>query len=194
VADSNAFAAPGRPVRVAIRVSDPILSDWVANALVHAKDLSVGDGDDPADVTIVDHPATDPGHIVRLTDGSAAHALQHGAESLIPHRNLDPAVLANIVRVVAAGYTVASADEPPEEIVSWAGHHEDEPGLSPLTAREQAVLALLAEGASNKMIARQLAISPSTAKFHVASLLRKLSAHNRLDAVATGVRRGLVMI
>jgi DNA-binding CsgD family transcriptional regulator len=62
----------------------------------------------------------------------------------------------------------------------------------PLTARELEVLALLAEGASNKMIARRLGISVHTAKFHVGSLLDKLDAVGRTDAVAHAARLGVI--
>ena len=61
-----------------------------------------------------------------------------------------------------------------------------------LTSRELEVLALLAEGASNKVIARRLGISVHTAKFHVASLLDKLDAVGRTDAVAHAARRGVI--
>ncbi len=61
-----------------------------------------------------------------------------------------------------------------------------------LTPRELDVLALLAEGASNKAIAEQLGISVHTAKFHVASLLEKLDATGRTDAVAHAARRGVI--
>ena len=61
-----------------------------------------------------------------------------------------------------------------------------------LTPRELDVLALLAEGASNKMIARRLGISVHTAKFHVGSLLDKLDATGRTDAVAHAARRGVI--
>jgi DNA-binding NarL/FixJ family response regulator len=54
------------------------------------------------------------------------------------------------------------------------------------------VLALLAEGASNKMIARRLGISFHTAKFHVHSLIDKLDATGRTDAVAHAARRGVI--
>jgi DNA-binding CsgD family transcriptional regulator len=65
-------------------------------------------------------------------------------------------------------------------------------GDVPLTPRELEVLALLAEGASNKVIARRLGISVHTAKFHVASLLDKLDAVGRTDAVAHAARRGVI--
>jgi len=68
------------------------------------------------------------------------------------------------------------------------------PGIRKLTPREHEVLELLAAGASNKMIARRLGISVATAKFHVAALLDKLGARGRSDAVAIGVRRGLLML
>jgi DNA-binding CsgD family transcriptional regulator len=61
-----------------------------------------------------------------------------------------------------------------------------------LSPREFEVLALLAEGASNKEIARRLNISVHTAKFHVGSLLDKLDAVGRTDAVAQAARRGVL--
>jgi len=62
----------------------------------------------------------------------------------------------------------------------------------PLTPRELEVLALLAEGLSNKAIARRLGISVHTAKFHVGALMDKLDAVGRTDAVAHAVRRGVI--
>jgi len=64
----------------------------------------------------------------------------------------------------------------------------------PLTHREREVLAMLAEGLSNKVIAYRLGISEHTVKFHVTSILGKLQAGSRTDAVMQGIRRGLVMM
>ena len=61
-----------------------------------------------------------------------------------------------------------------------------------LTPRELEVLTLLAEGASNKLIARRLGVSTHTAKFHVASLMDKLDAVSRTDAVAHAARLGVI--
>ncbi|MCP4386462.1 MAG: helix-turn-helix transcriptional regulator [Hyphomicrobiales bacterium] len=61
-----------------------------------------------------------------------------------------------------------------------------------LTPRELDVLALLAEGASNKAIARRLGISVHTAKFHVGSLIDKLDAIGRTDVVAHAARLGVL--
>jgi len=63
-----------------------------------------------------------------------------------------------------------------------------------LTPRELEVLSLLAEGASNKAIARRLGISVHTAKFHVGSLLDKLDASGRTDAVTHAARLGVIQL
>ena len=63
-----------------------------------------------------------------------------------------------------------------------------------LTPREVQVLAMLAEGHGNKTIAWKLGISEHTAKFHVASILSKLNAGTRTEAVTLGIRRGLIMV
>jgi len=61
-----------------------------------------------------------------------------------------------------------------------------------LTPREVEVLELLAEGLANKAIGVRLKISDQTVKFHVASIIGKLGASNRTDAVRLAVRRGLI--
>ena len=63
-----------------------------------------------------------------------------------------------------------------------------------ITPREIQVLSLLAEGASNKSIARRLGISVHTVKFHVASLLDKFEAIGRTDAVTQAVRLGVIQL
>jgi NarL family two-component system response regulator LiaR len=61
-----------------------------------------------------------------------------------------------------------------------------------LTEREEQVLALVVKGLSNVQIARRLGISPSTARFHVSSILSKLGTANRAEAAALAVKHGLV--
>jgi len=68
------------------------------------------------------------------------------------------------------------------------------PNGAPLTPRELEVLAAMADGASNKAIARRLGISFHTAKFHVAAILAKLDADSRTEAVARAAHLGLVML
>jgi DNA-binding NarL/FixJ family response regulator len=66
--------------------------------------------------------------------------------------------------------------------------------VEPLTPREMDVLEMLTEGLSNKMIAHRLSISDHTAKFHVNSILAKLNAGTRTEAVTRGIRLGLIKI
>lgn len=63
-----------------------------------------------------------------------------------------------------------------------------------LTPRESEVLQMLASGLGNKEIAAKLAISEHTVKFHVASILGKLGATSRTEAVSLGIRRGLILL
>jgi DNA-binding CsgD family transcriptional regulator len=106
------------------------------------------------------------------------------------------AALADRVASALAGIEgvelVAAADEPDALVVAaTAGASAGDTEVA-LTARELEVLALLAEGASNKLIARRLGISAHTAKYHVASLLEKLDAVSRTDAVAHAARIGVL--
>ena len=64
--------------------------------------------------------------------------------------------------------------------------------LDPLTARESEVLGLLADGLGNKEIASRLSISEHTIKFHIRSILGKLGASSRTEAVSRGLRIGLI--
>ena len=68
-----------------------------------------------------------------------------------------------------------------------------EPGAG-LTPRETEVLALLAEGLSNKGIAARIGIAERTAKFHVESILAKLGAETRSEAIVLAARRGMVAL
>jgi DNA-binding NarL/FixJ family response regulator len=63
-----------------------------------------------------------------------------------------------------------------------------------LTAREREILEMMAEGLSNRLIARRLGISRYTVKFHVASILGKLRAGSRTEAVMLGIRSGLISL
>jgi DNA-binding CsgD family transcriptional regulator len=87
---------------------------------------------------------------------------------------------------------VAKGDEPDALVVTAPGAASGPDANVELTPRELEVLVLLAEGASNKQIARRLGISAHTAKYHVASLLEKLDAVSRTDAVAHAARIGVL--
>jgi DNA-binding CsgD family transcriptional regulator len=107
----------------------------------------------------------------------------------------DPALAERVAAMLAGvpGLRLASPGEPADlalipASVGFAGGEGD----AALTPREHEVLSLLAEGASNKSIARRLGISVHTAKFHVRQLLDKLDATGRTDAVAHAARRGVI--
>lgn len=74
-----------------------------------------------------------------------------------------------------------------------AAETTETPG-EPLTARELEVLQLLAEGLANKTIAARLRVSEHTVKFHVASIMTKLGAASRTEAVTQAARRGLLIL
>ena len=99
------------------------------------------------------------------------------------------ALLANVpgLRLVRGNESADVALVPPTTIVSVSAD-----GDVPLTPRELEVLTLLAEGLSNKAIARRLGISVHTAKFHVGALIDKFDAVGRTDAVAQAARRGVI--
>jgi DNA-binding CsgD family transcriptional regulator len=107
----------------------------------------------------------------------------------------DPALAGRVVALLAdvEGLELVGKSNAPDALVVAAlGAATELEANIELTARELEVLALLAEGASNKLIARRLGISAHTAKYHVASLLEKLDAVSRTDAVAHAARIGVL--
>jgi DNA-binding CsgD family transcriptional regulator len=93
-----------------------------------------------------------------------------------------------------SGLRLAVGGEPADIVVAAAPRERDPNADAELTPRELEVLALLAEGASNKVIARRLGVSVHTAKFHVGRLLDKLDAVGRTDAVAHAARLGVIQL
>ena len=107
----------------------------------------------------------------------------------------DPALadrLAFLLGGVAGLRLAAPGEAATVALVSHDQRAIAEPADIDLTPRERDVLLLMAEGASNKTIARRLGISVHTAKFHVGSLLDKLDATGRTDAVAHAARLGVI--
>jgi DNA-binding CsgD family transcriptional regulator len=104
----------------------------------------------------------------------------------------DPALadrLASLLGGLSGLRLAAPGEEATVRVVSRDSHTAP---LIELTPRERDVLVLVAEGASNKSIARRLGISVHTAKFHVSSLLDKLDATGRTDAIVHAARRGVI--
>ena len=79
------------------------------------------------------------------------------------------------------------------KLLQQISHASDSPAATKaVTSREYEVLALLARGLPNKEIAAELGISERTVKFHVTSILGKMDATNRTEAVTVAVQRGLI--
>jgi DNA-binding NarL/FixJ family response regulator len=99
------------------------------------------------------------------------------------------------VQAVAAGLVAYEADAPSNLTIGRApGPLPVSTELDDLTGREREVLTLVAMGLTNKAIAQRLGISEHTVKFHVASILAKLDAESRTEAVHLAVRRGLLTL
>ena len=125
-----------------------------------------------------------------LQSSWAGDALRSGIRAVLPG-DLGPREILAAVEAAAAGLAVLHPQDIPALVA-------DRPlpavQSQTLTPREVQVLAMLAEGLGNKTIAWKLGISEHTAKFHVASILSKLNAGTRTEAVTLGIRRGLIMV
>jgi DNA-binding NarL/FixJ family response regulator len=141
------------------------------------------------------HPAA----IVVLTDDPfsawAAEALRAGIRAILP-RQASAGEIVAAVEAAAAGLVVLHRDALEALLLIPASAPRALPS-SPnqtLTPREIEVLGMLAEGLGNKAIAWRLDISEHTVKFHVGSILAKLNASSRTEAVTLGIRQGLIML
>src|SRR3974390_2677095 len=116
-------------------------------------------------------------------------ALRAGVRGILPVE-VDGNQLSAAIRAIAQGLVVLY---PSEDRLSRRTGLEAY-AVETLTPREKEVLQMLALGRSNKEIAARLKISEHTAKFHVASVLGKLGAATRAEAVSIAMRRGLILL
>lgn len=100
--------------------------------------------------------------------------------------------LATAIAAAKAGLVVVHPDALKSSVEARAA--EPRGGATTLTPRELEILEMMAEGMSNRTIANRLGISSQTVKFHVASILAKLGAGSRTEAVTFGVRHGLIAL
>jgi len=98
----------------------------------------------------------------------------------------DVSPAADVVLVARASAAARPTSTRGETIIAGSG--------TTLTNREREILALLADGLGNKQIAARLGISTNTVKTHLELLFDKLAVSSRAEAVAAGVKRGLLLL
>jgi len=118
-------------------------------------------------------------------DAEILRALEAGARAYVL-KSMPPSELVDVIRQVHAG-----KKRIPSEIAAYlAEHYSDER----LTIREVDILRQLAGGNRNRDIAEKLFISEETVKAHLKHIMEKLGANDRTQAVAIGVRRGIIQL
>ncbi len=211
--------ATSRTIRVFIIDDHRMFTQAVAAALTEEPDMEVVDTVEnlasarrrleelEVDVILLDQ---------RLPDGQGTHAaaelraLCPGAKVVLVTAAMEPSVLnealaagcagfvtkgdsidalAAAVRAAASGATPVS----PAMLTRITGGNSNNSSLTePLTPRETAVLLFLADGMSNEEIAKRLFISIHTLRNHIQSIISKLGAHSKLEAVSIAIREGLI--
>jgi len=179
MSDAESKPAPIARLRVAVHAGDLPRRIALSRARAEAGHVVVG-AQDAADVVLADGdcPPGETRPVVIL--GGTDHDL-----SGVLSRDADASQIDAAIRAVAAGLVVRL----PNAIDIGFGAARETDGHALLTPRELEVLAALAEGMTNKAIARRLNISLHTVKFHVESLFRKLGARTRTEAVAKASER-----
>ena len=190
------------PLRVAVRATYPSVRAGLRAMLGAESDFSLvdeGSSDDDADVTVVDldegsNDETWPTGPAVLLGGSPAEFAGLANTGVVPRAYLlkesTGAEIAAAVRAVALGLVVLDPAVAARLPRMPAGVPDPDSGT--LTNRELDVLRLIAQGFPNKAIALQLGISEHTVKFHVGTVLGKLNAASRTEAVALAVRAGIL--
>ena len=210
-------------VAIAIFSIDPAIRRSLERLLRESSSFSiVGVVDDPAAISLLidqNHVTVvlaDVPPLERLADWRLQHnqtafvifvdgadeensldALYAGARAILP-RTAKPDEIVTAIKAVTNGLAVLPSELLPMLLsgASLVGEllDDNDADRARLTPRELEVLAAMADGVSNKAIARRLGISFHTAKFHVAAILAKLNADSRTEAVARAAQLGLVML
>ncbi len=193
-------------IRVLIASSSAVARAGLESLLSHAgnievitngaedPDVIVADWDRPGDETPQDLLDFGPeSNLVLLVSGpqpqNTIELIRSGVRAVLPSDS-SPAQIIAAIQSAALGLITLC----PEDIEPWQGALKPSAMTDPLTSRELEVLGMLAEGLSNKLIAHRLQISEHTVKFHVTSIMSKLDAASRTEAVTLGLRRGLIML
>lgn len=124
---------------------------------------------------------------------STAAGFHAGLRAILPLQ-ASPREIAVAIEAAAEGLIVLHPDSVDSRHVTGPAPRPAEAPDAPLTPREIEVLRLLAEGLANKNIAWTLKISEHTVKFHIASIFTKLNVSSRAEAVAIGIRQGVILL
>jgi DNA-binding NarL/FixJ family response regulator len=203
----------GNRLRVLVVAASPALRAGLLSLLasdrqldpIVAEGVELGDAGSAPSAIVVDYTAGEPEEILSLAEAFPGTALVmigadpatdgpglSGAPVAYLPSDVDAAALAAAVRAAATGLIVL--DPTVAGATGIHTHARTGENAEALTARESEVLLLVAEGLPNKAIARELGISEHTAKFHVGSLLGKLGAASRTEAVTLATRRGILPV
>ncbi len=175
---TRASATADPPLHVAVQARDPVRTAALG-ALVAATGNELA-AQDQADLLLADAPT---GLSVRLPVLVLSDECQDTAGSVLPAAT-GALQLTAALRAVAAGLIVRAP----------ALSEGFEPARPLLTPRELEILGCLGDGQSNKAVARRLGISQHTVKFHLEAVFAKLGVNSRAEAVAKGLRSGLIEI
>ena len=175
-------------------LNDEIVDDEPDAVLVHGS----GDGTNSLLDELLASDLASEVPVVVLLDHSRAEwtsdALRSGVRAVLPS-NISAEQLAAALQAAIAGLYILHPSELTAAVPAATAAPSSLAELpEPLTPREREVLQRLASGLANKQIADQLCISEHTVKFHVASILGKLGAATRTEAVSLGIRHGLVLL
>ena len=127
-------------------------------------------------------------------ESDVVEALQGGAQGYLL-KDMEPNELIDALQQIVKGHTVVAKEL--TSVLAKAVQGENQPSdaqassLDDLTPREREILCHLADGQSNKVIARNLGISDGTVKLHVKAILRKLDVHSRVEAAVIAVEQNL---
>jgi DNA-binding NarL/FixJ family response regulator len=124
---------------------------------------------------------------------NASRFLRAGARAILSRQASEEEIIA-AVKAVEAGLVVVQREQTELLFAMPRSVSADADISAALTLREREVLNAIAAGASNKIIAIDLKISEHTVKFHINSIFGKLGVSSRTEAVAAGIRLGLVVI
>ena len=127
-------------------------------------------------------------------ESDVIEALQGGAQGYLL-KDMEPNELIDALQQIVNGNTVVAKELTSVLAKAVQGEHQQSnaqtSSLDDLTPREREILCHLADGQSNKVIARNLGISDGTVKLHVKAILRKLDVHSRVEAAVIAVEQNL---